>query len=145
MASGVLSGCDRFAALGGHRPEPAGPDPLAPFHAATVRLAQRYDAVIAAQAPLADRLKALRDDHRAHAEALGRLLILPSATPASTPAESATPPVPADQTAVFNDLLAAEKAGLKEATDAALTAPAWIAPLVASIAACLATHVEVLS
>ncbi len=97
--------------------------------------------MIAAQPGLAARLTSLRDNHRAHATALARLLILPSAGP--TPPPSAD--VPAEGNAVFAALLAAEKTAAKEAADAALTAPGWIAGLIGSIAACRATHVEVLS
>src|SRR2546421_11493497 len=43
--AGGLAGCDAVRSLtGGHPPAPAGPDALAPFYAATVRLAGRYGA-----------------------------------------------------------------------------------------------------
>ena len=137
--AGGLAGCDAVRSLtGGHPPAPAGPDALAPFYAATVRLAERYNAVMAADNTLAQRLKFLRDNHRAHAEAMARVLILPSGTPSGSASASASPDT-------LEGLLAAEKAGAKEAFDASLTAPPWIAGLIGSIAACRATHVEVLS
>jgi hypothetical protein len=136
---GAMAGCDTVRSItGGRPPAPAGPDALAPFHAATVRLAERYDAVTATDDTLAQRLKFLRDNHRAHAEALARVLILPSGTPSEVASASASPDT-------LEGLLAAEKAAAKEALDASLTAPPWIAGLIGSIAACRATHVEVLS
>ena len=136
---GTVSGCDALRSItGGRPPAPAGPDALAPFYASTVQLAERYDAVMAADSNLASRLQFLRDNHRAHAQALAGLLILPPGTPSASAPASVSPDT-------VEGLLAAEKAGVKEAVDATLTAPAWIAGLIGSIAACRATHVEVLS
>jgi hypothetical protein len=132
------TGCD--ALRGGpqwHSP----PDPLAGLRAATAALADRYDATIARHAQLADRLGPLRDDHRAHLDALDRqMLDTPSPTPSRTDQA-----VPDDPAAAVSALLAEEKSGVVAAADACLAAPSWRAALLGSIAAARASHVEVLT
>jgi hypothetical protein len=138
-------GLDGCAADG---PEPewiSGPDPLSALRTATLRLAGLYEATIAAQPTLASRLGPLYDDHRAHAAALARELALPADSNAPTPggrADTDSSGGPADALAA---LLAAEKAAVTEATDACLAAPDWRVPLLGSIAACRASHVEALT
>jgi hypothetical protein len=134
LAAGPLAACtaDKPAA-------PPAPDPLTPFYRATEALLARYEAVIAAQPDLADRLGPLRDDHRAHVQALARELGFPSPAPA---ASGATQP-PADGGVAA--LQAAEKEAAAAAYTACLTAPSYHAALLGSIAACRSSHVEVLA
>jgi hypothetical protein len=121
-------------------PDPPVPDPLEPLLAGTIALADRYDATIAAQPTLATRLTPLRDAHRTHATELARLIgkPLPSAS-AATPS-----PGPSEAAAVVAALRTAEQQAQKAAADACLAAPAKRAPVLGSIAAGRATHVEVL-
>jgi hypothetical protein len=138
-AGPVLAGCDWFA----EKPPP--PDVLEPFYQATVDLADRYDAIIAAVPAIGARITPLRDHHRAH---LAKLVIvmkkkLPSSPP--TPAPSAVASLPTAETAAFTDLLGKEKAALDAASAACLAAAtAERATLLGEITACRATHVEVL-
>src|SRR5689334_12900309 len=76
-----LAGCD----LGRSDPEPTpAPDPLLPFLSATVALADRYDAAVAADPSLGARLTPLRDDHRAHVRALAREIGIAAPSPSSS-------------------------------------------------------------
>jgi hypothetical protein len=129
---GGLAGCD----IGGPGPEPTRPpDPLLPFLTATVALADKYDAAIAAEPSLGARLTPLRDDHRAHVRALAREIgISPPSPSASASAEPST----------VQGLLAAEKDAQKDAVKACLEGPSYRAALLGSIAACRASHQEAL-
>jgi hypothetical protein len=131
---------------------------LTTFYLNTARLADQYDATIAAHPPLGSRIASLRDNHDAHLRALARELAIPrngSAAPASAgPTEidsvsprapGAPPEVPTQSSAALNALLSAEKAAATDAMEACLAAPNWRAPLLGAIAACRATHVEVLT
>ena len=72
-AAGALAGCDAVAAVTGDtepRWRPA--DDLAPLLLGTIALADRYDEAISAVASLAERLKPIRDEHRAHVIQLAR-------------------------------------------------------------------------
>src|SRR5690242_735316 len=113
----ALAGCD----LGRSDPEPTPPpDPLLPFLTATVALADRYDAAIAADPSIGARLTPLRDDHRAHVRALAREIGI--AAPSPSPSASAAPStVPA--------LLAAEQEAEKAAEKACLEGPSYRAAL----------------
>jgi hypothetical protein len=122
---------------------PAGPDELAELRAATAALADWYDATIRRHPALSSKLGPLRDAHRAHLDALERQLVgtrTPAAGPSNTEAA-----VPGDPVAAVSALLAAEKAGVSAAGAACLSAPAWQAALLGSIAAARASHVEVLT
>jgi hypothetical protein len=133
---GGLAGCD----LGGPGPEPTPPpDPLLPFLTATVALADRYDAAIAADPSLGARLTPLRDDHRAHVRALAREIGIaaPSGAPSPAASTSAAP-------ATVQALLAAEQDAQKDAEKACLEGPSYHAALLGSIAACRAGHQEAL-
>jgi hypothetical protein len=134
-----LVGCDD--------PEPAsreqkGPDPLSQFYRDTAALLARFEAAISAVPSLADRLAPLRDDHRAHLDALAREigpgLDNPSAPPTATGA-------PTDAATALTSLLAAEKEAAAAARAACLTAPSYRAALLGSIAAARASHAEVLT
>jgi hypothetical protein len=133
LTVGLAAACDSPAPV-----KPAGPDPLTPFLRDTQALLARYEAAIAGQPALADRLTPLRDDHRAHVLELNRELGFPSPAP-TTPASA---PSDVDPVAALRD---AEKAATTAATDACLTAPSYRAALLGSIAACRATHVEALA
>ena len=152
----ALAGC-RF---GGAKPA-AKPDPLVPVLAGVQDLVARYDAALAAVPDLTTRLRPLRGEHAVHASLLARAIGGPSASPsrAGSPAASAAG-TPSDGTspddgtgtgdgtdpaAVLAALRAAEQGGYAAAVAACLAAPAGSAALLASIAACRATHVEVLA
>ncbi|HLL67018.1 MAG TPA: hypothetical protein VK453_15145 [Micromonosporaceae bacterium] len=142
----------------------AAPDPLVAFLAATIGLADRYDAVITAVPALTQRLAPIRDAHRAHVTVLARHVGLvgslppgrpdqPAATPA-TPAPTAptpsapappTPATPTDPAAAIASLRSAEDAAVQAAVAACLTAPRWHAALLGSIAAGRACHLAVLT
>jgi len=135
-----LAGLGGLAALGGlagcgiGRPDPAPsptPDALLPFLAATVALAAKYDAAIDAEPSLSARLTPLRDDHRAHVQALAREIGIPQ--PSGSPSASATP-------LNLQALLAAERDAQKDAEKACLDGPGYRAALLGSIAACRASH-----
>jgi hypothetical protein len=150
---GGLAGTVAGAALAGCWPKsdkPAAhptPHPLTPVAAGTQALLDRYQATIAGYPDLADRLQPLLADHRAHLDALRRAMGLPASSASATaPASaSASPSVAADQDGALTALKDAEKAGQTAAATACLAAAAGHAPLLGSIAACRATHGEVLS
>jgi hypothetical protein len=133
---GGLAGCD----LGGPGPEPTPPpDPLLPFLTATVALADRYDAAIEADPSLSARLTPLRDDHRAHVQALAREIGIPAPSGAPSP-----PASPSAAPSTVQALLAAEQDARKDAEKACLEGPSYRAALLGSIAACRASHQEAL-
>ncbi len=140
-----LTGCD--AESPGSDPRAA--DPLTDFYNDTLALAARYDATMAAHPELSARLAALSDAHRAHIEALARELALPDAAAfggiAGLAPTRGTSPVPQDPATAVAALLTAEKAAADRATQVCLTVPSWRAPLLGSIAACRASHLEVLA
>jgi hypothetical protein len=146
-AGTALTGCGPGASFGGATATwYSGPDPLRPLLVGTIALAGRYDAVVAALPALAARLTPLREDHRAHVDALARELglagrPLPSRTPSAGPSGTA---VPSDQAAALAALAAAEKAAQQDAVAACLAAPSYRALLLGTIAACRASHVEAL-
>jgi len=119
--------------------KPAPPDPLEPLRDHAAMLAARYSAIMTSHPDLATRLTPLRDAHATHVAELTRLIGRPGPSGAvaivvSTPAA-----------AVLAELRTAEQEAARAATDACLAAPAARAALVGSIAACRATHVEVLA
>jgi hypothetical protein len=138
-AGAVLAGCDPF---GG---SPSGqntdqPTALLDFMANTSALADRYDATISAVPSLPGTLGQIRDAHRAHAKALATALGVDaprSGAPATRP--------PTDGPAAMAALAAAEKTARDDAVAACLAAAARYAPLLGSIAAARATHLEVLT
>jgi hypothetical protein len=155
----ALGGAVAAVALGGCEPaKPEArptPDPLAPFYRDTAALMATYDAVIAAQPALAQRLGPMRDAHRAHLAALARELgpAVPTTAGASAPpagAGASAPPAGAGASAppagadAFDTLHRAEQEGAAAATQACLAAPTYRAALLGSIAACRAGHVRML-
>ncbi|TYC24948.1 hypothetical protein FXF52_08200 [Micromonospora sp. MP36] len=133
-----LTGCDLFD-RGDDGPPP--PDALEPLAAESAALEGRHRAAIAAAPALADRLTAIADAHRAHAEELRRVIgrPAPSGSPAATPTAAATEP---DE--LLAELRQAEQQGRENAAKACAAAPAERAALLGSIAAARATHVEAL-
>lgn len=146
LAGGVVlgtAGCDLF----GDPEPPPGPDPLEPLRAQAQALADQYTAAIAAAGDLAGRLGPLRDAHLTHVAELNKIISSPPpsaspSAPAAPPADPATPP--ADPATLLVALRAAEEAGQRDAVAACLAAPGTRAALVGSIAACRASHQEVL-
>ncbi|GAB2919132.1 hypothetical protein GCM10027280_02710 [Micromonospora polyrhachis] len=134
-ATGPLAACGLFD---DSEPEP---DPLAPLLAGALDLAALYEAAVAADPTLADRLTPIAQAHRAHAEELARVtrVTLPNSTP------TAGPTLPTgDRKSMLTALRSAEQQGQAAATTACLSTPAHRAALVGSIAAARATHLELL-
>jgi hypothetical protein len=127
----LVTGCDPIGAGTAARE----PDPLEPLLAGTLDLADRYDAAITAAPQLTERLAPIRDDHRAHADALAKLI---GAHP--SPAPAGTDPSAGPDTDPLPLLREAESAATDAAVTACLAAPAARAGLIGSIAACRATH-----
>ena len=112
------------------------PDPAQPFLDAAVAresaLLAAYDAAIArASTP---QLAAFRAEHAAHLSAL-ESAVRPSASPTPSASVAAAPP---------GSLVALERATAAAHADAAVSAPARIAPLLASLAACESSHAALL-
>jgi hypothetical protein len=119
-------------------------------------LAQRYDAVIAAHPALAGRLRPLRAQVVAHAEAFGGTARpSPGASAATTAPEgsrapagaeaSRSPAAPADEKDALASLAAAERSLSDRRTAALLRAPGELARLLASVAAAGAAHAYLLT
>jgi hypothetical protein len=137
-----LDGCG----LGSSGPDwISGPDPLSALHRATRQLAGRYDAAILAQPSLAARLEPLRDNHRAHAAALARELAITDDASTGQPSPDALESALSRSADTLAVLVAAEEAAVTEATVAYLAAPDWRLPLLGSIVACRASHIEALA
>lgn len=107
-------------------------------------LSSAYDAVLARFPEAADELATLAAEHAAHIAALRGPQ--PSAPPstASTPPSSPPASVPSTVAEARVVLAAAERAASERRTRQAVTAPARTARLLASIAACEATHAALL-
>lgn len=107
-------------------------------------LVARYAAAVTRFPSLAGRLRPVRADHAAHAEALGALVAArATASPVPSPPVATVGPA-ATTTAVLAELAGAEAAASTAAGRAALTAEGDTAALLASIAACESTHLVVL-
>jgi hypothetical protein len=150
---GAAAGCraaDRPAPGGSSAPtsSPApaapSPDPLTALLDAEQQLLAGYDRTARAHPGLAGRLAPLRADHAEHAAALGRTLAGTLAKPpvgTATGSPSPEPaPVPVSMAAALAELRAAEGVAATTLARAAETAPADRAALLASIAACEASH-----
>ncbi|MGW4292892.1 hypothetical protein ACWEH1_07545 [Micromonospora chersina] len=136
-AAAPLTGCDLFD----RDDESRNPDPLEPLAAEATALEARHRAAATAVPALAERLTAIADAHRAHAEELRRTIgrPAPSGSPAVAPSAA-----PADPDTVRAELRQAEQEGRDNAAKACAAAPAERAALLGSIAAARATHVEAL-
>ena len=137
-AGGALVALIRPDAVSGH--PPAAPDWLSAALAREQQLLSGLDAATRADPALRVRLAPLRADHAAHLEVLQGLLSRYGPTPASASGSNA-PPAPVGVAGVRRAELAASRA----TAAAALTAPGGDAGLLASIAACEATHAAVLT
>jgi len=122
-------------------------DPLAPLYRETLSLITTYGRAAAATPALAGLLAPLEDDHRRHAVALAAAIgivapTLPPPIAAGSPATAVPPAGTGPQRAT---LAAAERTARNSAIAACLAAPADRAAVLGSIAACRASHVEVLA
>ncbi|MCX2923958.1 hypothetical protein [Streptomyces sp. NEAU-W12] len=155
FAAGCSAAAEDPGPAAGSRP-PAGERARARAARDSRELAERYDAVIAAHAGLAQRLGPLREDAVRHAKAFESLET--TAGTASAPPESpvptgagpsASPPVPVPVPAKEKDALAGLATAEREIADrrleALLDAPAELARLLASVAAAGAAHVFLLT
>lgn len=105
-------------------------------------LLERYDATIAAHAPLAARLRPLRAEVARHAEAFGsaKASPSPSASPSAPPVS-----VPREEKAALAALADAERRTADARTSALGQAPPELARLLASVAAAGAAHAYLLA
>jgi hypothetical protein len=118
---------------------PAGPDPLLTDLTDTERLLTVYDQVLRAHPTLAARLRPLRANHAAHLSALREATGV-TATPTAAP-----PKAPATPAAALAQLRGLERTATAARTRSAVRASGGRAALLASIAACCATHQAVLA
>jgi hypothetical protein len=133
---GLTTGCGLF---GPDDPGPPPPDPLLGFLNDTNALLARYDAALAKLPALGPAIATVRDNHRAHATILAQAINGP------TPAASTTAAAPAgDRGAVLAGLVEAETKARDAAVEACLGTNPRLAPLIGSIAAARAAHLEVL-
>lgn len=141
---GTLTGCGTWASV------PEGPDPLeAPARRAAADAALAA-AVAKAHATLAATANALAGDRAAHASTLRSELhrVHPDPVPggAAQPASPVgAPAVSADPAAAQAALTQAMHAAQDEAVELVITLPGYRAALLASIAACCATHTALLT
>lgn len=135
---GSLAGCDLFS---GSSDKDIVPPEITALLAQTAALADAYDAAMARVPALAPRLTPGRDAHRAHVQALAAALDQPVPTSGTGTAQ---PPAD-DERSVIAYLIDAETTGLADARNVCLSAPGRLAPLIGSIAAARACHLEVLS
>jgi hypothetical protein len=143
VASAGLAGCS----IGTTAPRwEQGADPVEALRSTAADLVDRYTATIRRHPDLTARLTPLLDNHRAQLDALDRQLVRTGTpAPAGSASAAAADDVPGDVPGAFAALLAAEKAALPAITAACLSAPFYRAALLGSIAAAIATHIEVLS
>jgi hypothetical protein len=120
-------------------PSPSAPAGLLAASRAEHALVAEFDAALAAGAAPPALLRTLRRDHAQHAAAIDAAIAERTGSPPFSSASSA----PATAT-TRADLLDLERAATSAATRRALTLSGRDATLLASIAACEATHVELL-
>jgi hypothetical protein len=133
---GLTGGC---GLLGGSDPGPPPPDPLLGFLVDTNVLVGLYDAALARVPSLGPAIATVRNNHRAHATVLAKAINGPTPGPTGGPSGA-----PQDRATVLAALVEAETKAHDAAIEACLGATARLAPLVGSIAAARATHLEVL-
>ncbi len=161
-----VAGCTSHPSLTKPTAQTVASDPLGPLYTETLALITAYDQAIAVDSTLVGLLGPLRQDHLAHATALAALMGIaapsvstgpdPSGTPMPTlpspaPSVSTSPapraPVPSlgtDTATSRAQLSEAEKTGQTNAIQGCVSATGSRAAVLASIAACRATHVAVL-
>ncbi|MGE5827180.1 MAG: hypothetical protein ACM30G_02305 [Micromonosporaceae bacterium] len=136
VATGAaLTGCDLVRDDG---PPSLTTAALDAFLRDTLALAALYDAVLIDHPDLGTTLTPIRDAHRAHASALSAALGRSVPTPGAAA-------VPSAQAQAVATLVTAERTGRDAAIEACVGNAARLAPLLGSIAAARATHLEVLS
>lgn len=159
FAAGCSAGSGEAGPAVGSRPPAASERARARAARDSRELAERYDAVIAAHAGLAQRLGPLREDAVRHAKAFesfgttsGSASAPASPTsptsPAPTgagPSASSPVPVPTKEKDALSGLAAAEREIADRRLEALLDAPAELARLLASVAAAGAAHVFLLT
>jgi len=148
LAGGVLTGTLAGCRIGGSpkATPPTGPHPLAAITAGTVALVGSYQAAVAGQPALAYKIQPILDDHLADLAALRGAM--GQSSPSAGAASGASSPSVGTQTSPADALAALrtfERSAQAEAVTACLAASAQYAALLGSIAACRATHVEVLA
>ncbi|MFF3895757.1 hypothetical protein ACFYY3_21750 [Streptomyces sp. NPDC001812] len=164
LVTGCSTGSEKPEATAGGRPSSA--ERVRARAAGDSReLAERYDAVIAAHAGLAPRLRPLREEVVRHAKAFGSTATStaspgaagPQASPGAQGAQGAPSPsgaqrpaspsasVPATEKDALAGLAAAEREIADRRLEELLDAPAELARLLASVAAAGAAHVYLLT
>ncbi len=140
----VLGGCTSGSTA---RPDPVDPD-VALAELARVReqtLLDAYAAAALAHPQLASRLTVLRAEHEVHLAAVATSAPSPPASPAVSSAVSlVAPPVVDSPSARLAALRNLETAMSRSHALAAVTASRTLAPVLASLAACEASHAAVL-
>jgi hypothetical protein len=136
VAAAGLSGCDLFGKKGSAAGADAG---LTAFLANTAALAEQYRQAIQDSPDLTALLTPIRDAHAAHTAKLAEALGVTAPSPAAAPGTSG------DRGTVIAALRRAETEAKDKAVAACVAAPNKYAPLVGSIAAARATHLEVLA
>ncbi len=106
-----------------------------------VRLASLHRSAATDLPERAATLTAIADAHDAHARELSRIMATPAPSPAAPSASAAPSSTPEER---IEALRVAEKAAYDLAVQACLRTPSHRAPLVGSIAAARATHLEAL-
>jgi hypothetical protein len=147
-------GVGALAALPGCTSGPRAPDPASPRRepdpdiavvaralTASVELARRYAATAAALPELSGVLGPLAGEHAAHIDALGGA---PTPVPTAPRPAPSSPAPPMGPTEALAALAAAERASAAARVADLLPASPAVARLVASIAACQATHAMIL-
>jgi hypothetical protein len=140
----ALSGCKGPAVLSA--PPVVSQQTQVLLHAVTAEqdLIWVYAKVMSLYAGLAGTLAPLHAEHQAHLAKLRARVIEPAGRP-SPAAVTPRPLIAGPQAAALQQLRAAEQAAVTAAMDRLPAAPASLAQLYASIAACESTHVSVLS
>jgi hypothetical protein len=149
-AIAVTGGYALIGCTAGEPPAPP-PDPLEPLIASATGNAALADSVAAAHPPLAAAARQVATDRRAHAGALTAEVrrATPSPVTTSPPGGTASSgtvgsPAPADPAAARAALLRAASDAQRQAADLVSALPRHRAGLVASVAACCASHAVVL-
>ncbi|MFI1973147.1 hypothetical protein [Streptomyces cinnamoneus] len=147
-ASALLTGCSSEA-TGADENASAARRLRERARADSAALLEQYDAVIAAHAALADRLRPLRDEVARHAEAFAArgASAPPPASPSPAPSAGAGGGggTPLDEKSALATLADAERRAADARTAALGTAPPELARLLASVAAAGAAHAYLLT
>lgn len=161
LAGGIaIAGSGPLAALAGCTPPPPPPppppDPFEPLIASATEHAELAEAVAAAHPSLAAAARQVAVDRRVHADALAAEVRRATPSPVTSAPSPAGPssgassggtigsPAPVDPAAARTALLGAATNAQRQAADLVAGLPRYRAGLVASIAACCASHTVVL-